>query len=275
MSMAPEAASAVGKAQPLKFHGGKGKDTVVFDGSVGDAKIAENLSKVVAGGLNAKLKKIELWQFDDYIVKAHRFEAALTNLDGKSKIKGDVGHELIVGHKAGRDHLIADGGKDTLLGLGGHDRLKAGQGKDHLDGGDGNDLLKGHAGDDRLIGGDGDDRLVGGAGRNNLEGGLGVDAFVLDGKGTSKKHDVIIGYEAGEKIVIDADVLAGLVGPGPLEAKYFQVGPKAAGHDHHVILDTGKDRLLFDKNGDKKGGVTTLAEFRNGALPDAGDIVVA
>lgn len=49
----------------------------------------------------------------------HRFDVALTNLDGLARLKGDAGYELIVGHKSGHDHLIGDGGKDTLLGLGG------------------------------------------------------------------------------------------------------------------------------------------------------------
>jgi Ca2+-binding RTX toxin-like protein len=275
-SSAPEAASAAGKAKSFSFHGGKGKDTIVFDGSVGDARIAKDLSKVHADGIKAKLKKIEVWQFDDHKIGAHRYDIALTNVDGLAKLKGGDAHELLVGHKTGRDHLLAGKGNDAAFGLGGGDRLYGRKGKDHLDGGDGNDRLKGHAGNDRLGGGNGNDRLLGGAGANRLDGGAGADTYVIAADDKSRKQaDLIIGYEAGETLIIKSDVLANLIGSGALDAKHFHIGAKAADPDHHIVLDTAKGRLLVDENGDRKGGATLLARFQDGALPDAGDILVA
>jgi hypothetical protein len=93
---------------------------------------------------------------------------------------------------------------------------------------------------------------------------------------TLEKADVLVGYEDGETIILAGAIFAThLGGHGELANKYFHVGREAEKANHHVVLDAKKGLLMFDINGDAKGGVTVLARFKDGALPDVGDIVVA
>ncbi len=274
----------------LQFNGGGGKDTYVIEGSLGDIHISRNLTKLVSDDLIAKLKNIEKWSFDDYTIKVNRFDKARTNLGGKHKVAGTKGNnDLIVGHKLGADNLIGRKGSDGLFGLGGDDVLRGGRDQDLLLGGDGDDKLNGNGGNDRLLGGDGNDILNGGRGSNRLDGGEGNDTYVfkhlakpsrgifhLADVPAHNRLDTIVGYEKGERIVLDGDIFASrLGGSGKLDHKYFHVGRKASDPDHHLILNENKGVLLFDLNGDARGGVTVLAEFKHGDLPHAGNIIVA
>ncbi len=127
-------------------------------------------------------------------------EPTIAGKEGKDKIKGTKGDDVIFGY----------GGKDKLKGGKGDDILDGGAGKDKLVGGKGDDTLIGGAGKDKLNGGKGDDILIGGAGKDVLKGGKGADTFVFqfasDSTVKGKGRDVIQDFnrKQGDKIDLSA-----------------------------------------------------------------------
>ncbi|WP_421726119.1 putative Ig domain-containing protein [Bauldia sp.] len=171
--------------------------------------------------------------------------------------KGDLvnGSETVNGQPlptGEEDCIKGKGGQDTLAGLGGDDVLRGGNGRDTLIGGAGNDIL------------------IGGRGEDFLRGGAGNDAFVLNKIGA---HDRIKTFAVGEDvIVLDSRVFTALQ-PGELPSKSFVRGKPRDGSDH-LIYKAGKSKLLYDENGDAKGGRTLIATFENKPDLSAGDIIV-
>jgi len=127
-------------------------------------------------------------------------EPTIAGKDGKDKLKGTKGDDVIFGL----------GGKDVLKGGNGNDILDGGAGKDVLKGQNGNDTLIGGAGKDKLDGGKGDDVLIGGAGKDVLKGGKGADTFVFelasDSTVKGNGRDIIKDFsrKQGDKIDVSA-----------------------------------------------------------------------
>ncbi|SFG68354.1 polyurethanase [Pseudomonas sp. NFACC45] len=110
------------------------------------------------------------------------------------------------------------------------------------------DWLFGHDGNDVLLGGTGNDTFVGGLGNDRLQSGGGADTFLFNG---AFGHDLISGYDAGDKLVF-----LGVQGAG-------------AGYDYRQHLSqVGGDTLL--EVGDSS---VTLVGVNPGQV--GGDIVFA
>lgn len=161
----------------------------------------------------------------------------LTGTEYDDLLAGKGGRDLLYG-LGGDDQVFGDGGQDQLYGDAGNDSLLGGDDKDRLYGGDGADSLLGGEGKDRLYGGSGNDSLVGGGGKDMLVGGGGADRFLfnrLDGKdkirdfnpgqdqlwldpalwgggldaaevlesyGRIRKHNLVLNFGDGDKLVL-------------------------------------------------------------------------
>ena len=229
----------------LSFDGGKGHDTLVFKGSIGDVDIAHDFSEIDGDTFAAQVKHIEFIKFDEFTVKLKQFDAALTNRVGNSHVSGAGLSELIVGHKSQADHLSGGKGDDALIGLGGDDLLHGGKGQDLLLGNDGADRLKGGDGADRLKGGAGKDALFGGAGKDDVQGGAGADSLHGgnggDTLGGGKGDDVLFGGDGGDILNggLGDDRLAGGKGPDT-----FVFSTALGPHNVDTIADFGAGDVI-------------------------------
>jgi Ca2+-binding RTX toxin-like protein len=168
---------------------------------------------------------------------------------------------LISGIFTGNDvaNIIrSDLGADTLLGNGGDDRLFAGGARDRLSGGDGND------------------ELHGGAGRDVLTGGAGNDQFHFEDP--SHGVDTITDFSArgagnNDAVYLTADTFGGLA-LGQLAAGRFVARADNLAQDGNdrFIFDFENADLWFDRNGDRAGGLTLIADLQAGATMAASDI---
>lgn len=147
--------------------------------------------------------------------------------------------------------------------------LKGAGGRDDLRGGGGDDVLKGGLDKDRLDGGLGQDKLVGGDGN---------DEFVFAKRGQSGDLIVDLQDEVGnnDRILVDGSSFKGGLEDGRLSNDQFQAseGHVAEDADVRFILDTRDDTLWFDRNGDRSGGLTLVADLQGNATMQANDIFV-
>ena len=175
----------------------------------------------------------------------------------KTPFKADhSGAESIAGGP-NDDVLRGRGGKDTLDGNDGDDTLKGGKGKDSLDGGPGGDLLDGGRGPDLLTGGDD------------------ADTFRFAGKLRKIGPDTIADFVPGEDVIALRHKTFKALDTGDLDPGMFRHGSTARDGDDHLLYDTATGILRYDKNGDKPGGVVTIAILDGHPALTAGDIVVA
>ena len=236
---------ALSSIPELSFNGGKGHDTFIFGGSIGDVDIAHDFSKVDSDTSSAVVKRIEFFKFDEFTVELKQFDAALTNRDGEAHVNGTDLAELIVGNKTLADDLSGGKGNDALLGLGGADLLQGGKGQDLLLGNDGADRLKGGDGADRLNGGAGKDALFGGAGKDDVQGGAGADSLHGgnggDTLGGGKGDDALFGGDGGDILNggLGDDRLAGGKGPDT-----FVFSTALGPHNVDTIADFGAGDVI-------------------------------
>ncbi|MBR1125087.1 hypothetical protein JQ628_26440 [Bradyrhizobium lablabi] len=159
------------------------------------------------------------------------------------------------------DTIYGLGGNDKIYGFGGDDRIDAGAGNDFVRGDAGNDLLHGGAGSDQISGGTGNDRIFGGAGQDFLAGDAGNDTFYFTRSEQSAHADVILDFEAGDKIAI-------VYGHGTIPgtaANYIEYEFANATFDQmkaladfaiadpkfqHVFITNGTDGYLFSGHAD-------------------------
>ncbi|MET0745278.1 MAG: calcium-binding protein, partial [Microvirga sp.] len=123
---------------------------------------------------------------------------------------------------------------------------------DVLTGTRGADTIKGLAGNDTISGMSGHDAIYGGEGNDRLTGGLGRDAFVFDTTPNKKTNvDRIVDFQAkSDEIWLDHAVFGRLGSkPGVLKKAYFIKGAKALDKNDHVIYDSKKGILSYDKDG--------------------------
>ena len=115
--------------------------------------------------------------------------------------------------------------------------ILGGSKNDTFFGGNGNDSVLGNAGNDKLYGQNGADTLDGGKGNDTLTGGKGKDLFVFNGG-----NDVITDYSAGDRILIDADVISSTLNGSDA---VFIVGKNTL-----TVKDVGRSELtLVDAEG--------------------------
>ena len=159
----------------------------------------------------------------------------------KTPFKADhAGAESIPGGPKA-DILRGGGGKDTLAGNDGDDRLKGGKGKDGLDGGRGTDLLDGGRGSDLLTGGED------------------ADTFRFAGKLHKIGPDTIADFVPGEDTIALRHKTFKALEAGDLDPALFHAGATAHDGNDHLLYDQASGILRYDKNGDRPGGVTTIA----------------
>lgn len=209
------------------------------------------------------------------------------NLDGTGNalanvLSGNLGDNVLRGLRGG-DWLHGSWGSDELIGGSGNDRLYGGKQEDLLKGGGGDDWLNGGRGTtvDRLGGGEGDDELIGEEGADRLAGGQGDDFFVFRRLDRESSDTIVdFGGTAGnnDRIVIRAHGPGFGIGlkAGTLSGAQFQVG---AGHEAQTaevrfLFDTQETTLWFDRNGNKDGGLTQLANLQAAANLQIDDILL-
>jgi Ca2+-binding RTX toxin-like protein len=145
---------------------------------------------------------------------------------GTSTVYFDAGRipGLLVEGTANGDVLNGTRGADTIKGL------------------DGNDVISGMSGNDTIYGGAGNDRLTGGSGYN---------AFVFDTAPNKKTNvDRIMDFhKESDEIWFDHTVFGKVGRPGALKKAQFVKGAKAADKSDHVIYDSKKGILYYDKDG--------------------------
>ena len=153
--------------------------------------------------------------------------------------------------------IRTDLGVDRLIGNGGNDRLFAGGAKDAVFGGVGDDELHGQAGRDVLTGGEGDDQFH----------------FASAAEGGDRITDFSRGVGNNDAVYLAAAGFGGLALGQLAAGRFVARGDNQAqdGNDR-FIFDTVKTELWYDRNGDRAGGLTLLADFQPGAVMTAGDI---
>lgn len=137
------------------------------------------------------------------------------------------------------------------------------------------DMIMTSRGDDYIDGLGGNDWLNGGAGRDKLKGGEGNDSFVFTNNPGPHNRDKILDFKHGEdRIVLDSRKFVKLGDAGPLNPEFFAKNKAKDGNDY-IIYDTSSQKLFYDKNGDKSGGLKIFAKLKGdiGKI-DAGDFFV-
>ncbi|MCB1489342.1 MAG: calcium-binding protein, partial [Bauldia sp.] len=141
---------------------------------------------------------------------------------------------------------------DDLNGLAGNDKLIGGIGQDDLDGGSGRDRLKGGPDNDRLDGGSESDILSGGGGSNQF-----VFSTALSAKNIDRITDFKVGFDSIEL----SHKVFGALPVGALSASEFHQGSSAKTADQHVIYNAKRGLLIYDSNGNAKGGDHVFAKL--------------
>jgi Ca2+-binding RTX toxin-like protein len=213
----PMANVLTGGAGVDTLSGGAGADTL--DGGLGadamaggadnDTYVVDDIGDTVSEAENAGDDSVT--SSIDHILGANVEHLTLTgtaatgtgNGLGNRMFGNDAANALSGG--GGADSL--DGGleDDLLSGGADNDGIIGGDGADTIDGGAGDDVLEGGAGIDGIIGGDGADTINGGAGNDTIDGGAGADTVLF---ALGYGQDTISGWEAGDKISLDANLAA-------------------------------------------------------------------
>ncbi len=190
-------------------------------------------------------------------VRGHAFKATTDVVNGTS------GNNTITTYSLSETINGLDG-NDTINARGGNDIVNGGTGSDLMFGGVGNDTMAGGDGADTVNGDDGNDLLNGGLGNDVLTGGAGADRFVFDSKIKPKGSnvDTISDFKAADDtILLDNAIFTKLKHDGVLKAKYFEVGKKAHSGKDYVVYNNKTGDLIYDKNGDHKGGALVFAHI--------------
>ncbi len=204
-------------------------------------------------------------------IRGHAFKAT-TDI-----VNGTPGNDTITTYSLS-ETINGLSGNDTINAKGGNDVVKGGLGSDLMFGGVGNDTMYGEDGADTVNGEAGNDLVNGGLGNDVLSGGPGADRFVFDTaiKPKGSNIDTIADFSAADDtILLDNAIFKKLKQEGALKAKYFEVGKKAHDGKDYVVYNNKTGDLLYDKNGDHKGGALVFAHLEGS--PDdlsAADFVV-
>jgi Ca2+-binding RTX toxin-like protein len=137
----------------------------------------------------------------------------------------------------GNDTITTYSLSETIRGLEGNDTINAMGGNDSIDGGLGNDLLTGGPGADRF-------------------------AFITAIKPKGSNVDTIADFSAADDtILLDNAIFKKLKTEGTLAGKFFELGKKAKSGKDAIIYNDKNGDVLYDKNGNKKGGAILFAKL--------------
>ncbi|MGF9763162.1 M10 family metallopeptidase C-terminal domain-containing protein [Microvirga sp. 0TCS3.31] len=138
-----------------------------------------------------------------------------TNVASGGTASGDTFYSIenLIGSDDRIDRFVGTSAANHFWGRGGGDYFNGGGGNDILDGGNDGDILYGEAGNDTIIGGVGQDYLDGGSGNDTVvytgsTGGVTIDLangtaiggdgdgpVQIVGRGTTIRHDILVGFE--------------------------------------------------------------------------------
>jgi hypothetical protein len=122
----------------------------------------------------------------------------------------------------------------------------------------------GLGGDDTIFAMAGNDIVDGGPGNDRLSGGPGSDSYLFSTaiKPKGSNVDTITDFSsAGETILLDNAIFTKLKTEGALKAKWFNIGKKAHDRNDYIVYNDKNGDILYDKNGDKKGGSILFAKL--------------
>jgi Ca2+-binding RTX toxin-like protein len=283
--------------------GGEGIDAVSYVAST--AGVTISLAAGMASGGDADGDVLN--NVEDILGSA--FADRLTGDDGSNVLNGGAGGDLLDGGAgadlsfggAGDDLYVVDNAGDVVDEYDGPntgmDMVKSTVSFSFVDGlqakgdledlvligsadinGTGNALanaITGNSGANALNGREGDDTLNGGGGKDTLTGGGGADKFVLDTALSKKANvDTITDFSTEDMIVLDNTIFSKLKIEGTLKAKAFFQGRKAHDGNDRIIYDDRNGALIYDKNGDKKGGAVKIAVHEEGLDLSYADFLV-
>lgn len=128
---------------------------------------------------------------------------------------------------------------------------------------------------DVLIGGGGNDTLIGGAGADTVTGGSGADVFLFETY--ADRTDVITDFTSGVDVVmINAAAYGFGTATGAIDPNAFCSGTTNAPQDasDRFIYNTTTGTLWFDRDGTGKVATVLLADFADGTVFLASDILL-
>jgi Ca2+-binding RTX toxin-like protein len=185
--------------------------------------------------------------------------------------------DVIINHGKIKGEVLLAAGNDVFTGTGGTSGdVFGGSGNDRLTGGSAPDKLYGETGNDLVIGAGGNDAIDGGFGLDTLTGGAGRDRFIFQSELNALQNvDRITDFTVAiDKIVIDADVFAGVGRAGALAAAHFHVGAAAHDANDRIIYNPNNGFLIYDANGNRPGGAVHFATLASHLALTHSDFVV-
>ena len=209
----------------------------------------------------------------------------LTGNAGANTLDGAGGADLMRG-LAGNDRYVVDNAGDvvdeTVPGSNGVDEVLSAIGFSLADGvhatgdienltltgtaninGTGNALantIVGNVGANVLAGGSGNDIVAGGLGNDILTGGAGADQFLFDTKLSKKANvDTIADFSAADDTILLDDAVFTKLALGKLKGAVFYEGTKAHDANDRLVYNEKTGALIYDVNGDHKGGAMLVA----------------
>ena len=205
-----------GSAAEVHLSGGRGNDTLEFQGKVGNLQVEDietlELEPHVENDFEVKASitaTVDFLNSFKHITTTGGNPLDITlSSDGKFTWKdaGDHAFGEIHGWKQDDEiDLSKAGGGWTLYGGNGDDVLKLGVGG-YVYGGDGDDVIIGGTSYDYIDGGSGDDIINGRGGSDELTGNGGSDTFVFQ---AGCGHDSVYSFETGKKVhdIIDLSAI--------------------------------------------------------------------
>ena len=94
-----------------------------------------------------------------------------------------------------------------------------------------------------------------------LTGGGGANQFVFSTRLGNGNIDKITDFEVGFDSIELSDTVFKALSPGPLPEAAFHRGAKAHDADDRIVYNPKNGLLLYDENGDKKGGAQVFAKL--------------
>lgn len=230
-----------------QLYGGPGGDNIT-GGSGNDACYGGGGDDDLIAGSGAGNDHYDGGDGLDLIIYGSASQAIIVDLAAGTASGPEIDNDTIVGV----EDLVAGRGNDTLFGN---------EGSNALSGGAGNDTIDGRSGDDLLDGGDGKDRLTGGDGG---------DAFRFSVNPKSGA-DTITDFTAGQDVFQLQKSVFKKIGSS-LSKGEFHKGKAAHDGNDHIIYANNK--LIYDKNGNKKGGDVVFAKVGKNLSLDHDDFVL-
>ncbi len=161
---------------------------------------------------------------------------------------------------------------DTYLGI---ENITGTAYRDTLTGNGEANRLAGGGAFDILVGNGGNDTLVGGSGADTLTGGSGADVFLFETY--ADRSDVITDFASGVDVVqVNAAAYGFGTATGAISAAAFSSGTTGLAQDasDRFIYNTTNGTLWFDRDGTGKVATVLLADFADGTVFVASDILL-